>query len=216
MTPSKAPVPPQPPVTPAPAAETEKLKFQLEDMQRRLDAQDREMRAKDETGRRLEQRFRELSAQIKDLEQRAGSFHRESAAAAAELRETQETLKVCDLARGQLSAALERQGQELSRWRDQARSLRSRADELEAQLRRREDALERVQKQYEDACRLLASASQTQADLERQKKDFELERATLLETVRRERQAAETIRRDGIEALEEARDLSRRARKKTD
>lgn len=211
MTPAPKPAPPE---RPSPPVEAEKLKFQLEDQQRKLDAQDRELRAKDEAARRLEQRFRDLNAQIKDLEQRAGTFHREASSSAAELHETQETLKVCDLARGQLSAALDRQGKELSRWREHARSLRARVDELEAQLRRREDALERVQKQYEDACRLLASASQAQAEFERLKKDFELERATLLDTVKRERQAAEIIRRDGIEALEEARELERRARKK--
>lgn len=197
----------------ADALEAERLRFQIEDLQRKLDSQDREMRAKEESGRRLEQRFRDLNAQIKELEQRAGVFHREAAAAAAELHQSEETLKVCDLARGQLSGALNRQTLELTRWREQARALKTRVDEQESLLRRRDEALERLQKQYEDACRLLAGASQAQAELERRRKEFEAERQTLLDTVQRERAAAEVIRRDGIEALEEARDIERRRKK---
>ena len=192
------------------ALEPDQLRFQIEDLQRKFDAAQRELHAKDETCRRLEQRFREFNAQIRDLEQRAGAFHREAVDAASELRQVEETLKVCDLARSQLSAALERQGSELSRWREQARALQARADESDAALRRREQALERVQHQYEEACRLLAGQSQSQAELERQRREFEDERARLLEAVSRERSSAEEVRREGIEALEEAREIERR------
>lgn len=192
------------------ALETEKLRYQVEDLQRKLDAALRDLREKEEHARRFEHRWREFNAQIKDLEQRVGAFQREALAASAELKQTEETLKVCDLARTQVSAALERQTLELARWREQAKGSLARAADLESNLRRREDALERLQKQYEEACRLLAVQSQTQADLERQRAELAAERSHLLETVKRERAIAEDIRREGVEALEHARELKRK------
>jgi hypothetical protein len=128
----------------------------------------------------------------------------------ARLEQSEKTLEVCDLARGQLRAALERQAVQLQRWREAALKAESRVVELEAALRRAEDALERSQKSYEDACRLLAGQSQGQEDLERQKLELAAERAHLLETVKRERALAEDVRREGVEALEQARELKRR------
>lgn len=192
------------------ALETEKLRYELESLRRQLDSTQRDLREKEENARRFEHRWREFNAQIRDLEQRVGSFQREALAASEELKQNDETLRVCDLARGQLSAALERQGLELARWREEARGSQGRAAELEASLRRREDALERLQKQYEEACRLLARQSQAQADIERQKTDLLAERSHLLETVKRERAIAEDIRREGVEALEQARELKKK------
>ena len=192
------------------ALEPVKLRHQIEDLTRRLDAAQREVRAKDDVCRRLEQRFRELNAQIRDLEQRAGAFHREAVESSSELSEAQETLKVCDLARAQLSAALERQGMELPRLREQANRLQARAEEAESALRRRDEALERAQRQYEEACKLLAGQSQGQAEFERQKREWEAEKARVLGAAAREKETAEQVRREGIEALEEARELERR------
>ena len=141
-------------------AAPEALKYQVEDLQRKLEAQSRELKAKEESAHSLQQRFRDLHSQIRDLEQRAGVFHREASSSAEEIRQTEETLKVCDLARAQLSAALERQGIELSRWQEQGRALNARVEELEGLVRRRDDTLERLKKKYEDACRLLAAQSQ--------------------------------------------------------
>jgi len=192
------------------ALETEKLRYHAEDLRRQLDAAKRELAEKEEHARRFEHRWREFNAQVRDLEQRVGSFQREAREASEELKQTEETLKICDLARSQLSAALERQTLELARWREQAEGCHGRVAELEASLRRREDALERAQKQYEDACKLLAAQSQAQADLERQKADFVAERAHLLETVKHERALSEDIRREGVQALEQARELKRK------
>lgn len=189
------------------ALEPDRLRFQLEDFKRKLDAQARELKAKDETGRRLEQRFRELNGQIRDLEERAGTFHREAANGTAELEQAEETLKVCDLARGQLSSALERLTQELARWKEECRTRKARIEELELSLRRREDALVELQKRYEEACRLLAAQAQAQPELDRQRKEFESERGRILEQARRELEVAEAVRREGVEALEEARGL---------
>ena len=136
-----------------------------------------------------------LESQLRDLEQKAGLYHREATAGAQELEQTAETLKVCDAARTQLSAALDRQSIDLKRWRDQARSAQSHVEDLEMELHRRQDALAELQRRFEQACALLAAQGTAQA---------------LLDQAQREREIAEAVRREGVEALEQARDLNRK------
>ena len=161
----------------------------------------------------LQESVRELKVKVGDLDQSIAVFKQETAAVSSELRETEETLKACDYARGELSSMIEKLTHELTRWKDNGKALKARLAEIEKSLRQRDDALERVQKQYEDACRLLAEQSQAQQELERSRREFDSQRACWMEVVKKERDSAEAVRREGVEALEQAREMERRAKK---
>ncbi len=112
--------------------------------------------------------------------------------AATAVEELERTLAVCEEARAALARALERALTELEKAREDASA-----------LKRREDELSRL---GSDNVRLLG-------ELERSahgRREFEAERAKLLAEAARAMETAEQVRREGIEALEEARDLRKK------
>jgi hypothetical protein len=76
-------------------------------------------------------------------------------------------------------------------------------DELERTLKASEDARAALTQALDRALTELEKATQG-------KRDFEADRAKLLEETAKAMEAAEQVRREGIEALEEARDLRKK------
>ncbi|MBI3552899.1 MAG: hypothetical protein HY077_10315 [Elusimicrobia bacterium] len=149
---------------------------------------------------KLEERVRELSAQLKELEERTGAFQREAASGAHMIGQLEATLKVEEEARVKLAALVERQSAKLARWRKEAEAQRIRAEDLVNQLAARTAEAQRLE--------AAAARAESAAD-ERVKKELEAERKKLREELRKAMETAEAVRREGIEALEQARSLKK-------
>jgi chromosome segregation ATPase len=171
------------PSGPVSAPKPGRLDPRLAELQRRVEKSARELEREAAERRGLEERLRELSRRDREIEERAGVFQREAVAGSELIAELQKTLRVTDQARAKLSAALERQGIELERWRREAAA-------REAEVQRLKQELERAAASCDDARAELAA-----------------ERQRLLAEVGRAMENAEAIRREGIDAFEQAREL---------
>jgi hypothetical protein len=132
-------------------------------------------------------------AKADDVELRAGEYRREASAQAALAQELEQTLRVSDEARAQLSLALDKALSELTNTREGGAALRDRLAGAQEEIRRQAEEIARLQEQNK----------QIQA--------LGQERVKLLAEVNRAMENAETVRREGIEALEEARELRKKA-----
>ena len=172
-----------------------------------------------------QERFEKAKEELRELEDRTGELHREAAARGAWSKELQETLTVVDRARARLSAALDAA-------RREAAAMRGRAEALKADLERKEAALRQAEQIYEAACRTFSDEStnhqaecqrllgeierissdhqQSQGRLTEERQRLERDREKLLTEVNRAMESAESVRREGIEAFEEALELKRR------
>lgn len=206
-----------PPETPAASSAEARLRSELALRETELEAQ---RRLCAQWVERFERAKRELAA----LEEKAGEFQREAAARAAWSRELEETLKVVDSARAELSAALDGRRQESA-------ALRARAQALLLELDRKEAALEQSQQVYESATRSFAEESaghqkecqrllgeieriaaehaRAQTRLQEERRKLDAEREGLIAEVAKAMESAEAVRREGIEAFEEALELKR-------
>lgn len=109
-----------------------------------------------------------------------------------ETAELDRTLRSCDEARGQLAAALDKALAALSGTRKDAADLRARLAAAEALISRQMGDLAPLE------------------EVEKMKHELDEERAKLLLEVNRAMESAESVRREGIEALEEARDFRKK------
>lgn len=168
------------------------------------------------------------ASSLRELEERAGGFHREAVANAALISELESTLQTCDGAQARLVGALDKAREQLDRWRSRAERLAQRVAELEqALLEKADEAAEAARLRDQAIGRLKASedeagrengrlraeleefrrreASAVQA-AERRAAELDAERARLLAEVQKAMDGAEAVRREGIEALEQARE----------
>ncbi len=181
-----------------------RLEAALEELQRRLSAKTLEFEAQRKAQERLQSRMRELARRPNENEEEIAFLRREAAASESLAQEFGETLKVATEARAKLSAALDEERQQVDRWISESRTLKAQLDRLLPELAGKEAAAEAAR----------SSEAVLAADLERQKKiresdkaAWDEERARLQAQADRSLKAAEDIRREGVEALEEAREL---------
>lgn len=163
-----------------------RLELKLADLQRRLDEKEQEHEKEGLRSQGLEERVRALGEEVRTLEERAGQFQREAVSGAAFIAEIEETLRAAGQARAKLAEALERHRTELNRWRLEAEQQKSRADDLDQKLFRSQAALAEIEKTKAERERLAAEAKKAMEN-------------------------AEAVRREGIEALEQARQLKKKS-----
>jgi chromosome segregation ATPase len=171
---------------------TGRLELKLAELERRLEERTRELELESLKRQDIEERAGKLAGDLKGLEEMAGRFERDGTQSAALLEETAQTLKAADQARTQVVEALERQGAELSRWRKEGGEQKARADALEKKLGQTQATLADLEALTGELRRMAA------------------EREKLIEGAEREMRSAEEVRREGIEALEKARELQKK------
>jgi hypothetical protein len=170
--------------------------------------------------------------QAKELEERTGQFQREASEGAHMISQLEATLNLEEEARRKLESVVERQSAELERWRVEAASQKANAQRADLELEDRIAALHAMERNYEEAriaaaedsskakaeiARLMEQMRELTKDRDRAqesaasslKQALEEERKKLLAQVKTAMESAEAVRREGIEALEQARALKK-------
>ena len=156
----------------------------------------------------------ELEHRIKELEERTGAFQREAISGAHLISQLEATLSVAEQARRKLEAVVARQSAELQSWRQEASAQKVRLEAAEKLLAERLAALVESERRYEQVCAAFAAEVakreriQAEAGIEL-KRALEAEREKMRAELKTVMKCAEAVRREGIEALEQARELKK-------
>lgn len=213
-------------------ADLVRLEMRVEELERRLNARTMELETEIRGKERLRSRIEELTRRISELEETASSLHREAVSATALSQELDEALRVASEARRHLDSALEAERgrresaeKELDGLRPALQEALTRAEtaaaheamKREGELRDakrmvqaarqkidgHEAHIDSLRSEVEEARRLEQEAEKYCADLESKVLDAEERARSVMEN-------AETIRREGVEAFEKAREASLR------
>ncbi|MBI5240495.1 MAG: hypothetical protein HY926_08485 [Elusimicrobia bacterium] len=159
-----------------------------------------------------------LDGRLRELEERAALFEREAVSGAHLIAQLEATLRVNEQARRKLEALIARQSEELQARSQEAADLKRRLEAADKLLSERDRELADLERRYEEASRACAAetAERQRAEQETQGRIREVREAAQKELqakMKHVMDCAEAVRREGIDALEEARALDpRRAR----
>ncbi|MEK7388528.1 MAG: hypothetical protein AAB036_02395 [Elusimicrobiota bacterium] len=221
-----------PPPSGSEAIEFIRLEVRVEELERRLRARTIELGTELKAKERLRERVGELTLRIDELQETASALHREAVSATALAHQLESTLKIASEARQQLEAGLE--GERSRRQEAEQRAVRAEAQKESALKEAAErsavvdvDSLNKKEEELSSVRRQVAQLRQKTAGQEAHIEALRAEREQALrardeamedlkgareqarsaqQMASQEIENAENIRREGVEALEKARE----------